>query len=216
MALSNDVFLQVIAAATALFIGLLPVTYMNWRERFLTMANREYQAIRGLGNWMNINGISTINFLWGFGRLKITHKTNITKPESLIKHLENLPKGFEYRRYAPIDQEAIIGDGVNIFANKVLSRAYHNFIIQLFIQSFLLVGSTLLISVYENATITIPYTALVLNTSSILIIILLSSVISYLVYAVRTFRDYRIRWYTDLTQKNGEAILMTWELWHSP
>lgn len=207
--------LQVLATAMALFIGLLPITYMSWRERFIEGVKWESKKIETLGNWMVSKNNNIVKFYGPFRVWKIDKKVNINEPPPSLQWIdEKLAKAKTFERGkndVETNPEKAVQDGLSYVTNKTLARGKLYFITLMIIYALLLLLSTFVYTM----PLSIPFQSPI-NLSHFIFLCLVFGTISYIIYAITMFSEPQINWEVPPTKLDSGDYTegMVSSLWH--
>lgn len=203
--LSEETMLEVLATVIALFISLLPITYMSWRDRFIESVRREARLIEGLGEWIRINENEKVVIKGPFRTFNIIEEVEAQQaPKSITELEEKLRQESPLVRFeqnAPMHPDSPIIDGINRLANNCLKRGFMTFMALLVIYS-----SILFIAAFAAGARLPPSIALPIDFNGFMILGLLIGLISYVLFASVMFTDRQISWHVPPRLKeNGTA-----------
>ena len=212
--IDSGTLIQLLAMTMALFIGLLPVTYMSWRDRLIESARREAGFMGGIVQWMFSTDNNIIRFHGPFRYFNIHYEVDINQPPASITEIDNQLRGISestrVEQIGLLNPDSAILDGLNHIIGSTLKRGYAYFIALLVIDSTILSCSVLLASVDLNLPFAFP-----ISLNQLMMFGLFFGLISYILYAATMFTDRQLRWdVPPRLRKDGTAtVAMLSSLW---
>jgi hypothetical protein len=210
----SEILIQLCATTMALFIGLLPITYMSWRDRFIESAAREARLMEGLGQWMIRTENKYVQFFGPFRLFNVENEIDITQlPLSIIKldeRLKKISKDTHLQQTGSFNPDSTILDGLNRTIASTLKRGYIYFISLLVLYCAILSSAVLLSATDLNLILLYQ-----ISFGQTLMIGLVLGSILYIVYAAVMFTDRQASWVVSPILKSDRTATlgMTSSLW---